>query len=225
VAQLQPITVRCPSGWSVESDWVDGSVRRVDAKRHLFVEGDAKTHVYKVMSGAVCLYKVLNDGRRQIIEFALEGDVIGLGSTPTETCNAQALAATRLKCLPIAVMLKAAEQDTSVALRLYKALSRELVAAREHLLCVGQRGATERLVMFFAILSRRNEERGSDPNIIKLPMTRTDIADFLGLKIETVSRTFTKLRRQGFIEIDQITTVHLRNTGELQRLAEGGARV
>jgi CRP/FNR family transcriptional regulator len=80
------------------------------------MEGDAKTHIYKVASGAVCLYKVLADGRRQIIEFALEGDVIGLGSAPVETCNAQAIVSTRLKCLPLAVLLKA-------ALRLYEALS------------------------------------------------------------------------------------------------------
>jgi CRP/FNR family transcriptional regulator len=101
-------------------------------------------------------------------------------------------------------LLKAAKRDAKVALRLYEALSRELVATREHLLCVGQRGASERLATFLVILSRRNETRGYDPETIKLPMTRADIADFLGVTIETVSRTFSKLRNQGLIEIDQV---------------------
>jgi CRP-like cAMP-binding protein len=224
-APLHPITARPPSGRSIERHWITGIVRRVEPKAHLFIEGDAKTHVFKVASGAVCLYKVLADGRRQIIEFALEGDLIGLCSAPVEACNAQAMVSTRLKCLPLAVLLKAAKRDAKVALGLYEALSRELVATREHVLCVGQRGATERLATFFVILSRRNEERGYDPETIKLPMTRADIADFLGLTIETVSRTFSKLRRHGLIQVDQITTIRLRNTGELQRLAEGDARV
>jgi CRP/FNR family transcriptional regulator len=222
---LHPITVRAPSNRSIERHWVNGIVRRVEPKAHLFTEGDAKTHVFKVASGAVCLYKVLADGRRQVFDFALEGDLIGLCSAPVEACNAQAMVLTRLKCLPLAVLLKAAKRDAKVALGLYQALSRELVATREHVLCVGQRGATERLATFFVILSRRNEERGYDPQTIKLPMTRADIADFLGLTIETVSRTFSKLRRHGLIQIDEITTIRLRNTGELRRLAEGEARV
>jgi CRP/FNR family transcriptional regulator len=122
-------------------------------------------------------------------------------------------------------LLKAAQRDAKVALGLYEALSRELVATREHVLCVGQRGASERLATFFVILSRRNEQRGNDPQTITLPMTRADIADFLGLTIETVSRTFSKLSRHGLIQIDQITTIRLRNTGKLQRLAEGNVRV
>jgi CRP-like cAMP-binding protein len=224
-AYRHPITVRPPSGLNIERHWTNGIVRRVEPKAHLFTEGDAKTHVFKVASGAVCLYKVLADGRRQVIEFALEGDLIGLCSAPAEACNAQAMVSTRVKCVPLGVLLKAAKRDAKVALGLYEALSRELVATREHVLCVGQRGATERLAAFFVILSRRNEERGYDPQTIKLPMTRADIADFLGLTIETVSRTFSKLKRHGLIKIDQITTIRLRKTGELQRLAEGDARV
>jgi CRP-like cAMP-binding protein len=86
------------------------------------------------------------------------------------------MVSTRLKCLPLAVLLKAAKRDAKVALGLYEALSHELVATRERVLCVGQRGATERLATFFVILSRRNEDRGYDPQTIKLPMTRADIS-------------------------------------------------
>lgn len=209
----------------VERHWADSTERCIEAKAHVFTEGDTKTHVYKVASGAVCLYTVLTDGRRQIIEFALAGDVVGLGSAPLQACNAQAIVPTRLQCLPVAALLKAARQDAKIALRLYEAISRELIATREHLLCVGKRGACERLAVFLVVLSRRNEARGADPRVIKLSMTRVDIADFLGLTIETVSRTFSKMKRQGTIEIDQNTIIRLRDAKELLRLADGGTRV
>jgi Crp-like helix-turn-helix protein len=103
-------------------------------------------------------------------------------------------------------------QDAEIALRLYEAISRGLVATREHLLSVGQRGACERLATFLLVLSRKNEARGDDSGMINLPMTRIDIADFLGLTLETVSRTFSKMKRQGLIEIDQTTTIRLKRT-------------
>lgn len=220
-----PLTVRPPGDHSIERQWTNGLVRRIEPKAHLFTEGDAKTHVFMVASGAVCLYKVLADGRRQVIEFAFEGDLIGLCSAPVEACSAQALVLTRLKCLPFAILLKAAQQDAKVALGLYQALSHELAATREHALCVGQRGAIERLATFLVMLSKRNGERGVDPQSIQLPMTRADIADFLGLTIETVSRTLSKLRARGLIQIDEITTIRLMNVDELRGLAEGEARV
>jgi CRP/FNR family transcriptional regulator len=224
-APCPPTTARVAAGRGIEKHWVDGVLRHVASKAHLFTEGDAKTHVFKVASGAVCLYKVLADGRRQVIEFALQGDLIGLCAAPTEACNAQAMVSTSLKCIPHATLLKAARRDAKVALGLYESLSRELLTARDHVVCVGQRGATERIAAFFVTLSRRNERRGDDPQTIDLPMSRTDIANFLGLTVETVSRTFSKLRRQGMIEVDQITTIHLRETDKLVRLAEGHARV
>ena len=219
----QPTTVRHRG--HVEQHWADGTVRRIEAKAHVFTQGDAKTHVYKVASGAVCLYTVLTDGRRQIIEFALPGDVVGLGAASVQACNAQAIVSTQVQCLPVAALLKAAKKDPEIALKLYEAISRELLATREHLLCLGQRGACERLAAFLVVLSRRNAARGADPRIVKLPMTRLDVADFLGLTIETVSRTLSKMKRQGLIEIDQITIVRLKDDGKLLRLADGGARV
>lgn len=219
------ITVPCVGRAMGQGAWAGGIVRDVGTKAHLFTEGDAKSHVYKILSGAICLYRVLADGRRQVIEFALEGDVIGMGYAPIESCSAQAMGQTRVNCFPVSILLKAAKQDSSIALGLYEALSRDLVATREHLQCVGKRGATERLASFLVSLSRRSEERGSDPFSIKLAMNRVDIADFLGMTIETVSRTFTKLKQQRLIEIDRNTTIQLCDRTALSRLAEGEARI
>ncbi len=221
-ANLPAPTIARPAvNSSLEEQLAQGTLRRVEAKEHLFADGDKKAFVYLVLTGAICLYKILPDGRRQVIDFAYPGDLIGLGSGPVETLNAQATVATRVKCLPLGTLHKAAAQDPRIALHLYEALSREITAMHEHLISVGQRSATERLVGFLMALSQRNETQGSDPETVELPMTRADIGDFLGLTIETVSRTFSKLKAAGLIEIDQGTTIRLVDTLRLASLADG----
>ncbi len=185
------------------------SLRRVEAKEFLFVEGDPATHLYQVETGAVALYKVLCDGRRQVLGFAYPGDFIGLGAQGEYVINAQAMKPTRLRCLPLSALRRIARQDPWLGFRLYEALASELAATRELLLTTGQRSACERLVAFLLALSRRNARRGQDPLAFDLPMTRTDIADFLGLTIETVSRTFTKLRMLGLIELPHASRVRV----------------
>ena len=197
-------------------------LRGIESKEHIFTEGDPKSHVYQVVTGAVCLYKVLPDGRRQVIDFAYGGDIIGLGLGAYELYNAQATVATRVRCLPISTLQGVARQNPAIAMRMCEALSDELTAIRDHLICVVQRSATERLVTFLLALSRRNAARGRDPEVLELPMTRTDIGDFLGLTIETVSRTFSKLKAMRLIEIDQGTTIRITAMDELSALADSG---
>ncbi len=203
-------------------DHLEGApLRGIESKDHLFTEGETKTHVYQVVTGAVCLYKVLADGRRQVIDFAYGGDMIGLGLGPVEACNAQATIATRVRCLPVSALRSILRNEPAVAVKICEALTQELTAIRDHLVCVVQRSATERLVTFLLALSQRNRAKDRDPNTIELPMTRADIGDFLGLTIETVSRTFSKLKASGVLEIDQGTTIRLRDIGVLRALADG----
>jgi CRP/FNR family transcriptional regulator len=135
--------------------------------------------------------------------------------------NAQAIKPTRLRCLPLTALNQIARQDPRLGFKLYEALARELAATRDLLLTTGQRSATERVVAFLLAFSRRNERNARDPKVFDLPMTRADIADFLGLTIETVSRTFTKLRVMGLIELPQSSTVHIKDLEQLQGLAGG----
>jgi len=198
-----------------------GTVRGVEAKDHLFADGDAVTSIYRVLSGALCLYKVLPDGRRQVIDFAYSGDVIGLESGSHATYNAQATVATRVSCLPRAILDHAAANDPRIAMQLYRTMASNVEAMRDHLICVGQRSATERLVGFLLALARRRASVGSGTDCVELPMTRADIADFLGLTIETVSRTLSKLKAQGCINIVHGTVIRLIDPAALASLAEG----
>jgi CRP/FNR family transcriptional regulator len=202
----------------LEQRLAKASLRRVEAKEFVFAEGDPATHLYQVETGAVALYKVLCDGRRQVLGFAYPGDFIGLGAQGEYVINAQAIKPTRLRCLPLSALSQIARQDPRLGFRLYEALASELAATRELLLTTGQRSASERLIAFLLALSRRNERRGQDAKVFDLPMTRTDIADFLGLTIETVSRTFTKLRMLGLIELPQASRVRLLDIERLRSM-------
>jgi CRP/FNR family transcriptional regulator len=204
-----------------EESLARASLRRVEAKEFVFAEGDPTTHVFRVETGAVALYKVLADGRRQIVGFAYPGDLIGLGAQDEHVMNAQAVKPTRLRCLPIAMLHHSASKDPALGFKLYEAVARELAAARDLMLTTGQRSATERVVSFLLAFSRRSERNGQSPSEFDLPMTRADIGDFLGLTIETVSRTFTKLRTLGLIELPQSHRVKLVHIAELERLASG----
>src|SRR5262245_11053117 len=216
----QPIVNTRPNG-VLEQTLAQASLRRVEAKEFVFVEGDPTTHVFRVETGAIALYKVLADGRRQIVGFAYPGDLIGLGAEGEHVMNAQAIKPTRLRCLPMATLYRSAAADPALGFKLYEALARELAATRDLMLTTGQRSATERVVSFLLAFSRRSERIGQDPCDFELPMTRADIGDFLGLTIETVSRTFTKLKTLGLIELPQANRVKLVDLDQLESLATG----
>jgi len=217
---LQPaVTARPLTGF--EQTLASAALKRVEAKEFVFVEGDAASHVYRVETGAVALFKVLADGRRQIVGFAYPGDLIGLGAEVEHVMNAQAIKPTRLRCLPMSGLHRSVAQDPSLGFKLYQVLARELASARDLMLTTGQRSATERVVSFLLAFSRRNERNGQDPAAFELPMTRADIGDFLGLTIETVSRTFTKLKTMALIELPHSSQVKLIDIDALENLAIG----
>lgn len=206
---------------SLSAHLASGSVRLMKLKENVFTAGDPRTHVYRVESGSVCLYKIMHDGRRQVLDFACAGDFIGLGCHSEHAFNAQALEPTRLKCLPVATLNRMAARDPRLGMKLYESLSRELAATQDHLFTIGQRSAVERVASFLLAYAHRHGSRGTHAATIVLPMTRSDIADFLGLTIETVSRTLTKLKVAKVIDLEQCTLVRLLNIPRLTKLAAG----
>lgn len=212
----------CPiATGSLSQTLTAGVLRSFEAKEHIFREGDAASHVYRVEIGHVCIYRMISDGRRQVIDFAYAGDLIGLGALGEHAANAQATTRTRVRCLSMSSLRQVVREDARLGLELYEALSRELLASRELLFTVSQKTATERMASFLAGLSRRNERNDEDPFEFVLPVTRNDIADFLGLTIETVSRTFTKFRTEGLIDLTQSVLVTILDLEALTALAEG----
>ncbi len=205
-----------PGSRSLDERLSHAAERRLAPKEHVFCEGDLRTHVFRVEEGVIAIYKTLFDGRRRIIDFAYPGDFIGLGVLGEHIMSAQATCMARVRCLSAAALEKLAETDASLALKLYKSVCQDLTAARSLLVTVGQRSAVERVAAFLLALHRRN----SEGDVVRLAMRRSDIADILGLTIETVSRTLTKLRAMDVIDVEQGgTTVTLRDVPRLTDLA------
>jgi CRP/FNR family transcriptional regulator len=206
---------------SLQEHLAAAPLRKIEAKQNVFAEGDRSTHIYRVESGAISLHRIMPDGRRQILGFAYPGDVIGLGASELHRFNAQAIKPTQLRCLRRSLIDSVARVDPEFGQELFHALSLELAAAHDLLLTTGQRSATERIATFLLAMSRRNQRHKRSAVLIDLPMTRADIGDFLGITIETVSRTFTKLRQLDIIDLAQSTSVRILDIEELEQLAEG----
>jgi CRP/FNR family transcriptional regulator, anaerobic regulatory protein len=196
------------------------AVRRCQSKEHVFCEGDARTHVFQIETGVVMVYQMLNDGRRQIVDFAYPGDFIGLGTTHEHVFSAEATTATTVRSFRAASLEEAARRNPDLALQLYKAVSLELSAARALLVAIGQRSAIERVASFLLMLRGRSAPANGGDRIIHLPMRRADIGDFLGLTIETVSRTMTKLRMMKVIEVSHGSDIRITNLDRLCDLSE-----
>lgn len=203
---------------SLEDRLAHATVRKIESKEHVFCEGDPRLHVFRVEEGVIAIYKTLCDGRRRIIDFAYPGDLLGLGVLDEHILSAQATSPAKVRCFSAASLEAMAENDADLALKLYKSVCQELTATRSLLVTVGQRSAVERVAAFLLGLRRRSGDESCET--VTLAMRRSDIADLLGLTIETVSRTLTKLRTMGVIDVELGgTTVALRDVARLTDLA------
>jgi CRP/FNR family transcriptional regulator len=199
--------------------------RKLAAKELVFAEGDPVTHIYRIETGVVCLFRVTCDGRRQVVGFAFPGDFLGLGSPGSHVVDAQAITLCRLQSLPVAAVRDLARRDPDFSVKLYEAISDELASIRDLLFTTGQRSAAERVAAFLMAQSERNRRNSVDPREIELPMTRGDIADFLGLTIETVSRTLTKFRGLRLIDLPHRSRARICDLAQLERIANGAVEV
>ncbi|MGL4636140.1 MAG: Crp/Fnr family transcriptional regulator [Beijerinckiaceae bacterium] len=195
-------------------------LRKVAANETLWCEREERTHIFIVRSGAICFSRMLPDGRRIVLGFAYPGDIIGIGSD-IHCCDAQTVQTTRLEAIPAASFKRAVVEDPSLGKQATAAVTHALDAAYQHVVVISKLSANERLASFLMALSDRNERYGLSPLSVLLPMRRVDIADFLGLTIETVSRTFTIFRNAGLIAMDQANIIIFKDIRKLRALASG----
>lgn len=196
------------------------SRRKLAASQHIFLQGDPQSHVYFVKAGAVRLYKLLRSGRRQIIGFKFPGDFIALGYDAKHRFSAQAMKSTELRSFPSPTFHAAAGNDSRILLKLYEAVARDLSRAYDLALSVGQRDAKGSVAAFLLNVEARASARSGRLGIVSLP-PRGDIADHLGLTIETISRVLTMLKRRGIIELHERGGVRLIDHAALKAAADG----
>ena len=179
----------------------------------IYGENEPAEYVYKVLSGAVRTYKVLNDGRRQIGAFYLAGDVFGLEIGDEHTFSAEAITDCKILVIKRSALVGLAARDNDVARQLWAMTAAELQRAQNHIMLL-IKTAQERVAGFLLEMAKRSAAAVE----IELPMSRQDIADYLGLTIETVSRTLTQLEKGAAIAVPSSRRIVLRNRAALSRL-------
>lgn len=177
--------------------------RRVKAGDHIFRAGARFHDLYMVHSGFVKTSYLSEDGREQVMGFHMRGDLIGLEaiSNGTHGCDAVALDVGEVWEIPYEALLRASLTVPELQMELHRAMSYEIRRDREWMLTLGSLSAEERVAVFLLSLSERFAARGYSKNQISLRMTRAEIGSFLGLKLETVSRIFSRFADQGLIDV------------------------
>src|SRR4029453_18956986 len=179
----------------------------------IYGEGEPADYLYKVISGTVRTYKVLSDGRRQIGAFYMPGDVFGLETSDEHTFSAEAICDSKVLVIKRSTLVALAGRDTEVARQLWALTGRELSRVKDHILLLNK--TVQNGVVGFLL---EMAEGASNNGALELPMSRQDIADYLGLTIETVSRTLTTLENAGVFEVPTSRRIVLRNRSALNRL-------
>lgn len=182
-----------------------------DRNEEIFGESEPAEYVYRVVSGAVRTMRFTCDGRRQILGFHLPGDIFGLEGGVKHTLSAEALVGSEIVMVRRSCLDKAANEDMGAARALLSLTAEQLSDARDHALVLGRKGAAERVAAFLLQLAGRFVSKRE----LDLPMSRADIADYLGLTIETVSRAFSEFERECAIALPSSRHVVMRNPSAL----------
>jgi CRP/FNR family nitrogen fixation transcriptional regulator len=179
----------------------------------IYGENEPAEYLYKVISGTVRTYKVLNDGRRQIGAFYLPDDIFGLEIGDAHTFSAEAIVDSRVLVIKRSSVVSLAARENDVARQLWTVTADELRRVQDHIMLL-IKTAQERVAGFLLEMAAR----APAGNEIDLPMSRQDIADYLGLTIETVSRTLTQLENSATIAVPTSRRIVLRNRAALSRM-------
>ena len=197
------------------------TVLEVNAHRFLFDEGAPANFVFTVTEGVIKIYKTLADGRRQVTGFLFPGDFLGLVDNSTYAYSAETLTPSRLCRFGRHEFETLLDALPRLEHRLLGMASHEIAAAQDRMVLLGRKSARERVASFLLMLSKAGAGREQQVKALSLPMSRSDIADYLGLTMETVSRNLTQLKRRRLIEIPDGKRLRVLDTAALRRVATG----
>jgi CRP/FNR family nitrogen fixation transcriptional regulator len=195
---------------------LDGLRQTYDRDETIFDEGAPADRIYQLISGSLRTCRILRDGRRQIEAFHFAGDVFGVEAGATYRVCAQTLspAVVRIMARPALEALSCERGD--VARRLLELTTDSLRRSQDHVMMLGRRAACERVAALLLDLAERTGAQA----LLDVPMTRQDMADYLGLTIETVSRTLTQFQQDGLIALPTTRKVLLRDRARLEAMVD-----
>ncbi len=195
------------------------SVKRIKAGETLYVEGDDAPFCYQMISGVAKEYNTLEDGRRQVADFYGVGELFGISELTEQLHTAEAITDCAVRCFPREKFLRAVETNPVLSHRFVGALMTRLHRSRERMVMLGRMNAVQRTASFLLRLAEE-QEKATD---IQFLMSRQDIADHLGLTIETVCRTLTELKKKGLILMPVARLFSILDEEGLEGIAHGAA--
>lgn len=199
-----------------------GAPQRVHPGQSIFHEGDPVNRLFMLVSGTLKIYALLADGRRQVTGFMFPGDLLGISVEEEYAFTAEALSDGELWWFARKAFDAFVDQNPDVERELYRLAVHELAAAQRQMVLLGRKSAAERLASFFLMLLERSERvSGRSEEGFDLPMSRLDIADYLGLTKETVSRMTGRLRDRGLIRLESQNRVEVIDRPGLTEMAAG----
>jgi CRP-like cAMP-binding protein len=196
----------------------DAAVVSFTAGQEVVGEGDPTENFFLVIRGLFRAVKFTRDGRRQVFAFYMPGDICGLEPEATHKLSIETVDRAAMAILPRPACRLRMDADPRLNAALFEGATRALTLSIDHMLMIGRSSAEERLAWFLTMI----RERVAPPfgeNVVELAMQRQDIADYLGLTIETVSRTFTLFKERGLISLPRKRSVEILRPDALRRLA------
>lgn len=194
-------------------------LRTVAAHSHLFFEGDRRDFLFIVETGWVKLYRTLLDGQRQIVGFANPGSILGLESERDHANGCEAITPVTVRAVAVSRIGDLCRNDPAFAEQMLRQVGRQLGAAQSQIATVGAQCAEQKLATF--LLSIADLCECSSLGEFELPMRRGDMAEFLGIRLETVSRKMTEFQRRGWIRMISLYQCRIERRDVLEALAEG----
>lgn len=193
---------------------------RLKCGDHAYFQGDRPKGVYEIRSGTMMLYKLMADGRRQVQDFASKGDYLALTFAERHSLSAEALTDVEICFVSRAAFDMAFMEKDSFRREMFTLVSSKLQASRDQALLLGRKSASERTASFILFLASRFE--APETGYVTIPMSRADIADYLGLTLETVSRMLNRFKKAGLIDLPQPSRFRLMDRKRLRTAAGDG---
>jgi CRP/FNR family transcriptional regulator, anaerobic regulatory protein len=214
------IDPRTPIFFGKAEDSRSAVVKQIKAHEHLFYEGDDRACIYVVESGWVKLYRTLIDGQRQVVGFANAGSILGLECEDVHVNGCETITPATIRTIAGKSLRDICQREPQLAEQLLRQVGRQLGAAQAQLAAVGAQSAEQKLASF--LLSVADLCDATHGGEFDLPMRRGDMAEFLGLRLETVSRKMSEFQRRGWIQMTSLYHCRIARRHMLQDLAEGG---
>ncbi|WP_216849909.1 Crp/Fnr family transcriptional regulator [Acidisoma sp. L85] len=212
----------CHQPSTIEELFSKQMAERFEAGSAVFWEGDTASHVFAVTEGVLRIFKIMSDGRRVITGFVYPGDLLGVSLRDSYLYTAEAVTTARVRRFGRTRFQDEINHSPDLRPQLFAQLCDEMAAAQDQMVLLARKSAEERVSSFLLVIMRRLRREQQEQPVIELPMTRQDMADYLGLTIETVSRTMTKLTTCGVIAPTGRHAVVIKRLAKLLVLAGEG---